>query len=64
MTAMAPAPLALLPLEDALGLSEQPNLPGTVHEHPNWQQRLPEVFDLASEARLERFAQARTQVTA
>jgi len=31
--------LALLPLEDALGLSEQPNLPGTVDEHPNWRRR-------------------------
>ncbi|KAF3997824.1 4-alpha-glucanotransferase [Glaciimonas immobilis] len=26
----APAPLALIPLEDMLGLAEQPNLPGTV----------------------------------
>jgi 4-alpha-glucanotransferase len=33
--------LALLPLEDALGLEEQPNLPGTLHEHPNWRRRLP-----------------------
>ncbi|MCM2130250.1 4-alpha-glucanotransferase [Larsenimonas rhizosphaerae] len=36
-----PAPLALLPLEDLLGLVEQPNLPGTLDEHPNWQRRLP-----------------------
>jgi len=33
--------LALLPLEDALALEEQPNLPGTVYEHPNWRRRLP-----------------------
>ncbi len=33
--------LALLPAEDALGLTDQPNLPGTTHEHPNWCQRLP-----------------------
>jgi 4-alpha-glucanotransferase len=32
---------ALLPVEDALALEEQPNLPGTLHEHPNWQRRLP-----------------------
>ncbi len=32
--------LALLPVEDALGLTEQPNVPGTLHEHPNWQRRL------------------------
>ncbi len=33
--------LVLLPIEDALGLEEQPNLPGTVDEHPNWRRRLP-----------------------
>lgn len=33
--------LALLPLEDALALEEQPNLPGTVSGHPNWCRRLP-----------------------
>jgi 4-alpha-glucanotransferase len=32
--------LALLPVEDALSLEEQPNLPGTVDEHPNWRRRL------------------------
>ena len=36
-----PCSLALLPIEDALALSEQPNIPGTVDEHPNWLQRLP-----------------------
>lgn len=40
-TAATPAALALLPLEDLCGLGEQPNLPGTVHEHPNWCRRLP-----------------------
>lgn len=33
--------LALIPVEDLLGLDEQPNLPGTVAEHPNWRRRLP-----------------------
>ena len=33
--------LAVLPLEDALALPEQPNLPGTLDEHPNWRRRLP-----------------------
>jgi 4-alpha-glucanotransferase len=32
---------ALLPLEDALALEDQPNLPGTTDEHPNWRRRLP-----------------------
>lgn len=39
--AQTPAPLALLPMEDLLGLEEQPNLPGTVDVHPNWRRRLP-----------------------
>jgi 4-alpha-glucanotransferase len=33
--------LAMVPAEDALALREQPNLPGTVDEHPNWRRRLP-----------------------
>ena len=32
---------AILPLEDLLGLVEQPNLPGTIDAHPNWRRRLP-----------------------
>ncbi|WP_323993039.1 4-alpha-glucanotransferase [Nguyenibacter sp. L1] len=40
------SPLAILPLEDLLGLSEQPNLPGTVSGHPNWQRRYPAGRDL------------------
>lgn len=39
--AQTPAPLTLAPLEDLLGLEQQPNLPGTIHEHPNWRRRLP-----------------------
>jgi 4-alpha-glucanotransferase len=31
--------LALIPLEDALGLEDQPNLPGTIEEYPNWRIR-------------------------
>ena len=38
--AKAPSPLMLAPLEDLLGLAEQPNLPGTIDEHPNWRRRL------------------------
>jgi 4-alpha-glucanotransferase len=40
-TGRAGCRLAILPLEDVLGLPEQPNLPGTVDEHPNWRRRLP-----------------------
>jgi 4-alpha-glucanotransferase len=35
-----PAPLVIVPLEDALADAEQPNLPGTVNEHPNWRRRI------------------------
>lgn len=38
--AKTPSKLVLLPLEDALGQVEQPNLPGTLDEHPNWRRRL------------------------
>ncbi|HET9629122.1 MAG TPA: 4-alpha-glucanotransferase [Novosphingobium sp.] len=37
--ARTPAPLVLAPFEDVLGEAEQPNLPGTVSEHPNWRRR-------------------------
>ncbi len=37
--AATPAPLCLLPLEDVLGVTEQPNLPGTIDQHPNWRRR-------------------------
>ncbi|ANN72578.1 4-alpha-glucanotransferase [Bordetella bronchialis] len=35
-----PSPLMLVPAEDLLGLNEQPNLPGTIDQHPNWRRRL------------------------
>ncbi len=37
--ASSPAPLMLAPLEDLLGVAEQPNLPGTIDQHPNWRRR-------------------------
>ncbi|MEH2537426.1 MULTISPECIES: 4-alpha-glucanotransferase [unclassified Bradyrhizobium] len=33
--------LLAVSLEDLLGLVDQPNIPGTVNEHPNWRRRLP-----------------------
>jgi 4-alpha-glucanotransferase len=38
-------PLSLIPLEDLLGQEDQPNLPGTITEHPNWRRRLPVPAD-------------------
>ena len=43
-------PLSLIPLEDLLGQEEQPNLPGTVTEHPNWRRRLPMPADIVLDA--------------
>ncbi|MBV9568356.1 MAG: 4-alpha-glucanotransferase, partial [Hyphomicrobiales bacterium] len=40
-TAATPCGLAVLPLEDAIGMIEQPNVPGTIDEHPNWRRLLP-----------------------
>jgi len=33
--------LMAISLEDLLGVTDQPNIPGTVNEHPNWRRRLP-----------------------
>jgi 4-alpha-glucanotransferase len=41
--ARTPAPLVIVPIEDIVGLDEQPNLPGTIDEHPNWRRRLSET---------------------
>jgi 4-alpha-glucanotransferase len=37
--------LLAISLEDLLGVVDQPNIPGTVNEHPNWRQRLPVAID-------------------
>jgi 4-alpha-glucanotransferase len=34
------APICIQPIEDLIGVEEQPNLPGTIDEHPNWRRRL------------------------
>lgn len=62
--ARTPSPLLLIPAEDLLGLVEQPNVPGTIDEHPNWCRRLPLSADglLAAPnlvARLRRLAAER-----
>ena len=57
--------LAIVPLEDVVGTTEQPNLPGTLDEHPNWRRRFPEpARDLlaspAAAARLSDLQKARS----
>jgi len=43
--ASTPCSLVLIPMEDLLGLTDQPNLPGTVDEHPNWRRRFHDSVD-------------------
>ena len=43
--ARAKSRLLAVSLEDLLGVIDQPNIPGTVNEHPNWRQRLPVALD-------------------
>jgi 4-alpha-glucanotransferase len=37
--------LLAISLEDLLGVVDQPNIPGTVNEHPNWRRRLPVAIE-------------------
>lgn len=58
------AQLALIPIEDVLGAVEQPNLPGTTREHPNWRRRYaPDarriLDDVEARRRLASFTRAR-----
>ena len=62
----SPAPLVLFPVEDALGLLEQPNMPGIIDTHPNWRRRYPSdsatmLDDPACAHRLELLSSAREQ---
>lgn len=41
----SPCRLAALQVEDALGIVEQVNVPGTTDQHPNWRRRLPVTLD-------------------
>jgi 4-alpha-glucanotransferase len=45
--AHTPSRILAVALDDLIGLKDQPNIPGTVNEHPNWRRRLPvELNDL------------------
>ena len=37
--------IQLIPLEDALEIPEQVNIPGTIDQHPNWLQKLPIMLE-------------------
>ena len=38
--ARSPCRLAVVQIDDALGTLDQPNMPGTIDEHPNWRRRM------------------------
>jgi len=42
--------LLAISLEDLLDVIDQPNIPGTVNEHPNWRRRLPIAIDAIASA--------------
>jgi 4-alpha-glucanotransferase len=49
--------LALVAMEDIVGAIEQPNLPGTTTQHPNWRRRLPRGNGLDDPAAVGRLRQ-------
>jgi 4-alpha-glucanotransferase len=52
-----PSHIVAIPLEDIVGSSDQPNIPGSIDEYPNWRMR-PAIMieDLAAHARLRDIA--------
>ncbi|MBX6425483.1 MAG: 4-alpha-glucanotransferase [Variibacter sp.] len=57
--ARTPSRLLVVALDDILGVLDQPNVPGTLHEHPNWRRRLPAALEeLADDGRMRAVAAA------
>lgn len=52
--ATTPCRLFAVQLDDALGVREQANLPGTVDEHPNWRRKTPVPIEALGEQSLFR----------
>jgi 4-alpha-glucanotransferase len=64
--AQTPSRLMAISMEDLLGVVDQPNIPGTVNEHPNWRQKLPvaveEIAKTIDVDALKRATQVREKV--
>ena len=43
--ARSPSRLLVVEIDDVLDLEDQPNIPGTMLEHPNWRRRLPVALE-------------------
>ena len=55
--ASSPARLLAIALEDVLDVRDQPNVPGTIDEHPNWRRKLPlELARIRDDPRLAAIA--------
>ena len=55
--AAAPSRVMVVQIEDAIGVTEQANMPGTTEEHPNWKRKLPMTLEkLAVSERLRNLA--------
>jgi len=52
--AATPCRLFAVQLDDALGIVEQANLPGTVDEHPNWRRKMPLTLEALGDHKLFR----------
>lgn len=60
--ARTPCRMLMVGLEDLLGVKEQANLPGTLHEHPNWRRRLPVDIDgIRQDSRVRRAVRILTE---
>ena len=60
--AVTPARLAVIALDDVLGVVDQINIPGTIDQHPNWRRKLPvPLEDLETHNGLRRVAHAFAQ---
>ncbi|MBZ0271305.1 4-alpha-glucanotransferase [bacterium] len=57
--ASGPSKVLAVQWEDVLGVVDQPNLPGTIDEHPNWRARLPiDIEDIPGDSRVARHVAA------
>ncbi|RAI41124.1 4-alpha-glucanotransferase [Rhodoplanes roseus] len=55
--ARTPSRLLVVAAEDAFQVVDQPNVPGTINEHPNWRQKLPvRLEDFSTDHRLAEVA--------
>ncbi len=55
--ASTPCRVMMVQVEDAIGVTEQANMPGTTDQHPNWRRKLPLTIDkMAAGPRLRNLA--------